>query len=163
MMNDIAAEAGVARQTLYNSFPNKDEVVKATVRQFGERAVARFSEDARTGLTLGEQLDLAYAILSKEPFDVIRSSPHADELILGINAAAEAELAETSKMMCAVLADVLAPHAANIESRGVSVPVLADYIEASLKNIKYTAEDAEHLARLYAALRAAVLALAAQD
>ena len=39
-MTDIAEEAGIARQTLYNAFSNKDEILRATIRLFTNRAIS---------------------------------------------------------------------------------------------------------------------------
>ena len=39
-MNDIAKTAGVARQTLYNEYPNKESVLRATLRFGAEKTMA---------------------------------------------------------------------------------------------------------------------------
>jgi len=48
-MADIAQSAGVARQTLYNAYPNKDEVLRAVVRASTQHYI-KHVEDAWTSL-----------------------------------------------------------------------------------------------------------------
>ena len=38
-MNDIAGEAGIVRQTLYNVFQNKEDVLRATIRYVTETSI----------------------------------------------------------------------------------------------------------------------------
>ena len=59
-MSDIASEAGVARQTLYNAFNNKDDVLRATIRLFGERSQARINSGLQEGQTLRAQLKVIF-------------------------------------------------------------------------------------------------------
>ena len=46
-MNDIAREAGIARQTLYNKYPGKSEVLRACVRQYGDTCLLYTSPSPR--------------------------------------------------------------------------------------------------------------------
>ena len=53
-MNDIAKTAGVARQTLYNEYPNKESVLRATLRFGAEKTMA--DVEARQ-FAIGDQVD----------------------------------------------------------------------------------------------------------
>jgi AcrR family transcriptional regulator len=43
-INEVTAEAGVARMTLYNNFPSKEALTEAVYREMAEKALARLDE-----------------------------------------------------------------------------------------------------------------------
>lgn len=43
-INEVTAEAGVARMTLYNNFPSKEALIEAVYREMAEKALARLDE-----------------------------------------------------------------------------------------------------------------------
>ena len=58
-MSDLCEEAGVSRQTFYNNFRNKDDILRALIRSYTERALAGIEAGRGSCQTLGAQLDLA--------------------------------------------------------------------------------------------------------
>jgi AcrR family transcriptional regulator len=56
-MNDIAVEAGVSRQTLYNAFPGKTELLRAAVRMEMARSLEEISVDWAGTTDLGARID----------------------------------------------------------------------------------------------------------
>ena len=47
-MGDIADAAGVSRQTLYNKFANKDEVLRGAIRYTSEAGLAEFKINSKS-------------------------------------------------------------------------------------------------------------------
>ncbi len=72
-MNDIAQEAGIARQTLYNAFSNKDVVLRATIRLFTERAMVEIEKGLKSCESLGDQLDIVFEQLAVNRLDGART------------------------------------------------------------------------------------------
>ena len=55
-MNDIAQAAGVTRQTLYNSFENKDAVLKHAVSFYCDRQLQQVRDECETATELEQKL-----------------------------------------------------------------------------------------------------------
>ena len=105
-MNDIAGEAGIARQTLYNAFSNKDEVLRATIRLFAERSTARIQAGLEKTGELGEQLDVIFRHIAVEPFELLRASPNAEDIVEGFNASSQEEIAAAAEGNRVIIARV---------------------------------------------------------
>lgn len=156
-MNDIAGEAGIARQTLYNAFSNKDEVLRATIRLFAERATAEIERGLEQTDVLGEQLDVIFRHIAVEPFDLLRASPNAEDIVEGFNASSQQELDLAAEGNRVIIARILEPFARTIESSDLTVDQFADFVQRSAVNAKHSASDRKHLLNMLAALKVAVL------
>ena len=159
-MNDIAAEAGIARQTLYNAFSNKDEVLQATIRLFTDRAVAAINAGLEKTDDLGERLDVIFRHVAIEPYDLLSASPNAEDIVAGFNAASQQELAAAAERNRAIIAQVMAPTTDAIEKSGLTLDQFADFVQRSATAAKYNATSRKHLLKLLAALKVAALKVA---
>lgn len=156
-MNDIAEEAGLARQTLYNAFANKDEVVRGTIRLHTDRALAAI-EAALPGCTsLGDKLDAIFTHMAVEPFEALQAYPHAEDVIDGFGQAGREEKALANERYLAVMRRVLEPLANEIEAGGQTVPELSRLVLVSAIACKHSVETKKELLVLLAALRDLVL------
>ena len=156
-MNDIANEAKIARQTLYNAFANKDDVLRATIRLFADRASAQIEAGLEQAETLGQELDVIFQHISVEPFDLLAASPNAEDIVAGFNAASQTELAAAADGNKAIIARVLRPYKNAIEENGLKLDQFADFVQRSAHGAKYSADDRKHLMRLLMALKVSVL------
>ncbi len=156
-MNDIAKEAGVARQTLYNTFSNKDDVLRATIRLFTDRGISNIEAGLETVKGLGPQLDLVFEQVAVRPFSMLHTSPNAEDLIQGMNAASREEIEENDARFRAVTADILQPFEAQIAQSGMSVAELADLIQTFASSAKTQAKNEAHLHALLNSLKQLVL------
>jgi AcrR family transcriptional regulator len=75
-MNDLAVEAKIARQTFYNSFYNKDDVLRAMISPATERTLAAIETELRGATDLGEKIYIALKNIVAKPCAVMRASPH---------------------------------------------------------------------------------------
>jgi AcrR family transcriptional regulator len=151
-MNDIAAEAGVARQTLYNAFSNKDAVLVATIRLFMDRALEETAQGvARTG-DLRERLGVVFEHLARRPFAMLRASPNTEDVIEGVGAESRQTIAEGYDRFRDVLASVLAPFEAKVRASGLTTGQLADAICRFASAAKHEARDEAHLDALLESL-----------
>jgi len=162
-MNDIASEAGIARQTLYTVYANKDEVLRAAIRLHTDQALAAIEADCAAAATLADKLDSAFEHMVIRPFDMLHALPHADDIITGFNAAARDELDSAGQRFRDALADVLAPYGKRLRAAGLSPRELADVVGTAAKGFKRDAPDRKTLVALLASLKALVLAVADGD
>ena len=158
-MNDVAAEAGVARQTLYNIYANKDELLYAMIRQFACKSLATIQSEAATARSLGEKLDIYFLHSAVKPYEFMTASPEAKDIVDGFNESARNALMATYGSFRVELETMLAPYAAQIEATGLTVQELADYIYLGAKGAKSGASDRDHLLRLLHTLKIMVVSL----
>lgn len=161
-MNDIAAEAGIARQTLYNAFSNKDAVLQATIRLLADRAMAGIEAGLEKTDDLGDQLDVVFKHIAIDPFELLDSSPNSEDIVAGFNASSQNELAAAAERNKAVIARIMDPFVDAIEGSGLTRDQFADFLERSASAAKYNAHNRKHLLSLLAALKIAALKVMAR-
>jgi AcrR family transcriptional regulator len=80
-MEDIATEAGLSRTALYLQFRNKEDIFRALAQGLHEEGL-RQAEAALAGDgSLAERLGAAVEAKTLKMIEVIRTSPHGNELI----------------------------------------------------------------------------------
>ncbi len=156
-MNDIAGEAGVARQTLYNLFADKDDLLRAAIRLFADNALAVIQAECAGVSDLGDRLDIVFHHLVVVPWERIHATPHGDEILTGIRAAARQEIALAEVRYGAMLKAMLAPYGGQMSEAGLSPDRVSGLLRASWYGIRHRARDREHLLELLATLKAVVL------
>ncbi len=159
-MSDIAAEARISRQTLYNAFSDKDDVLRATIRLFTKRAMAAIEIGLATAETLDEKLDVVFEQLAVRPFETLRASPNAEDIILGINTASRDEIAENDRAFQAVLERIFDERRMALARAGLTPRALAEVNQIAVAAAKTRATDRGHLDALLAAQKAVVLSVA---
>jgi len=150
-MADIAQAAGVARQTLYNTFPNKDEVLRAVIRSSVKSEIRSVKIAWATMPDLASKMDL---FLKQGPiawYDLMESNPDATELFDGINNVAKVEVTEGMNQWTAMFG-------ALFKEAGASDPeALADMFVHASKTAKYDVLDRAMLLRRLETLKHATL------
>ena len=158
-MNDIAKTAGVARQTLYNEYPNKDSVLRAALRFGAENTMEAVEARWRDQQDLGDKLDVFFELGPLYWYDAVQSSPEMADLIDGINSVAHEELLELSNEWKDKFVTLIAPHLAKSLSSNVDLIELADFVYSTSMNAKYYAQNREVLETRLKVLKQAVLSL----
>lgn len=159
-MHDIASEAGIARQTLYNLYANKDEVVRAAIRWHTNQSLAAIEAECATAATLADKLDRVFEHMVVAPFDLLHASPHADDIITGFNDAARAEILAAGERYRLAIERALAPCETRLRSAGLGAHELSDLIQVSGFAFKHEARNRQHLLDLLASLKGLVLSVA---
>ncbi|WP_331251875.1 helix-turn-helix domain-containing protein [Ruegeria lacuscaerulensis] len=156
-MNDIAEEAGLSRQTLYKAFANKDEVLQATIRSMADKVVVDIEAGLMKTTGLSAQLDVIFQHTVIEHYDVLQSSPNAEDIIAGVTASSQKELEAGAQRNTEIIARVLEPFSDDLRAADLSVDQYADFIQRTATAAKYTAKNRKHLVQLLDALRVSVL------
>ncbi len=160
-MADLAQEAGISRQTLYNAYKNKDEVLRALIRAFASAALADSTKALRNVHDLGGQLDIVLHNLTVTGFDLVAQMPNAQDLIDGFNASGKAEMDAAAETFRLLIADLLKPHHAALARNGLDADALADFVQHAAKAMGRTARDRAHLLQQLHSLRQLCLAATA--
>ena len=156
-MADIAKEAGVVRQTLYNVFANKDEVIRGTVFFYVEGQRLKTLEDWKGVKTLSEKIDILFQNHVITPWHELKKAPDAGEFELSAKTAANMAFEEAAKLLHGTLADLYAPYRHGLEAMGNTPEALAQFTEITMHAIKHAAEAAEVLERNLFSLKASLL------
>lgn len=156
-MNDIASEAGVARQTLYNSFDNREAILRALIQGHIEETCVLMAEHAKSGASLEESLELAFDHFARKPFQLLRNTPHGGEIMEAMETSASEEMAESKMRFANGMIALLEPHVKPGSPKELSTPALADFIVNTAHGHKAKASNEEHLEQLLATLKAVIL------
>jgi AcrR family transcriptional regulator len=158
-MNDIAREAGVARQTLYNAYPSKEAVLRATLRLGADKTLAAVEAKWLVQTTLSDKLDAFCELAPLYWYDVVQSSPEVADLIDGINAIAHDELIEIAKLWNARFEIVFKAHTPKGSAPNLNALEIADFFYSTSLNAKYNAANRTVLEARLKVLKLSVLAL----
>lgn len=157
-MGDIAKEAGIARQTLYGSFKNKDEILVASIAHFSEMSLVLLRDDWRDETTI-EGLLLAYHARAILPsFDIMTFSTDARDMINGYNALGQQATRTAQKHKMGALQTAFAAHPDLAQADDASLAKLSEYVVLTSLGCRDLAESKPQLLRLLATLREGVLA-----
>ncbi len=157
-MGDIAEEAGVARQTLYNFYSSKDDILRGSIRMFGEDARAEIEAGLAARHTVAEQIRTILAEMVVKPFIFLHSSPNAQDLIDGYNAAGRREIEANGDGFRRLLTQVFDPFAPTLADRNLTPDSLAEIVQRSATALKSQARDEAHVKRLMDGLQSMVTA-----
>ncbi len=158
-MSDIAKEAGVTRQTVYNVFPNTDAVLRGAIRLFISGLWQRIVEEWETCDTLSQKLDILLQHFAIEPWEFLHSSEEAAQLERGYNAAGRAEIEGARLGFRGDIADLFEPWRDDLIRRGTNPLAVSDFISAAIEGIKYNNNSRADMHMAVATLKASLLAL----
>lgn len=155
-MADIAAEAQIARQTVYNAFPNKEAVLRAVVRHTAQETLRAVQALWVKTPDLEKNLKDFHLLGPVAWFDAVRASPDWATLIEGMNNAACEEMEQMDRAWRAALI-------ALIEQRGAtfSIPIndVVDFFYSASLHAKRGVQTREALKKRLETIRAATLAM----
>ncbi len=158
-MSDIAREAGVTRQTVYNVFPNTDAVLRGAIIYYIDGLWKQISRKWNDCITLEEKLDVLLLHFAVEPWDFLNSSPEAAELEHGFNEVGRSAIAEARLAFRGEIAELFRPMEQELAAMHTSPIAVADFISAAIEGIKYNNHDREDLLLAVATLKACLMAL----
>ncbi len=158
-MHDVAAEAGVSRQTLYTVFSNKEALLRGAVRLIADRSLEAIARDCDPTMPLSAQLDVMFRELAVRPYQLVHSSPEANDIVEGLTQACAEEVRDAGLRARAVLAQLLASYAAPLKAADSSPEQFADFLHTTLSGLKKTARDEAHLHASLETLKRMVLLL----
>ena len=152
-MGDIAESAGVSRQTLYASYANKEEVLRAAVTQVSNSTIAEIKSAWADLESISSKIDAYLDLAVFHFFDMLRKLPDAADLISGFREIGAEELAAAELEKQNLLAIHFQPFANKLEAHGMTPESMAELFQTASTNFKYIAEDRDHLTRLLGSLK----------
>jgi len=156
-MGDLAEAAQMSRPALYAVFSSKEQIFVELLA----RANAEWLAEIRAGVprleTAEEQLAFAFEVWCVRPFELIRGSPDAADLLESSQEFAAEVTARAAADFEGLLAEILGPQFGVRPESKLSPRQLARILRTSAHGLKAAAEDAEDLRQLIGSLCAIVL------
>lgn len=162
-MADLCQEAGVSRQTLYNRYRNKDDILRGLIARYTETAIEELALTLQEAPDLAGKLDLIFDRMVVDGYDMVQAMPNAQDFIDGVNAVSQEALEESAARFRAVFAEVLAPYEAAFARAGTSSADLSDFMQRTAKAASMYARDRAHLITQLRTLRQLCLSAASED
>ncbi|MEM6386424.1 MAG: helix-turn-helix domain-containing protein [Pseudomonadota bacterium] len=157
-MSDIAGEAGVARQTVYNAFSSKEDILRAVVRLAGEEALSEVQAAWADAGSLSEKISIFQSLGPECWYKAMVAAPDWGALMDGMNRAAASELADLETRWVRVIETMFAE---TLRTERETYGEVAHFLYTASKNTKYGAEGLEDVQRRLATIHKATLALLA--
>ncbi len=142
-MNDIAAEAGLSRQTLYDLFGGKDELMRAAIRLVKEESWRAIGERLGACSTLREKLNVYFEETVLKSFEMLQSAGDPEDLIGSHNKAGMAELEVVRKQERLLVADILSDHGFPGSEDRNACERLANFIVVASMHFKHVNDKSE--------------------
>lgn len=158
-MGDIATQAGVSRQTVYNAFPGKEEILRASVRKYGETVVQDVTTHWDAATSFEDKIDLFHTHVPIKWFENMQASPEWTDLMEGMHKAAADEIKAIDTTWRATLTDVFEAELSGTTKDGRSATEIVDFFYNASVNAKHGATDIDHLRKRLDTVKAATLGL----
>ena len=158
-MGDIAEQAGVSRQTLYAFYPGKDEILSAAIVSMANQMLVAVKSDWEGTQDLGERLQIYFNHCILKPYDVLQNMPDLKDVLNGIGDKSACATQNAYELKASLLVDGLSgAHLARNVSEAELVSI-ANFIENSSRNFKYTVASKKELIELLDTLKRSVIAM----
>ena len=159
-MGDIASEAGVSRQTLYDVFGNKADLNKAAIRFVTQRNLTRIKRHLDEAQTLAQSLDTYLKESVVKSFELLQSASRAMDSVGGHGRRKPESMEESHSLHEELVAEILRPSKSQIEAKGIKLEELAHFVVQSAMGFKSAASSRQDLDGLLATLKTSVLTIA---
>lgn len=158
-MGDVAQEAGVSRQTLYNAYPGKDEVLRAAVRSNIEVTIDQVAAAWGSTDDLGQAMEVFFEHGPLAWYDILENSPDAADLFEGLHSVAKEEVSLASARWVEMFEGLLLKHAPDLRNASQ----VAEFMYSTSINSKYGAETRQILVDRLSVLKSAILLMVKTD
>lgn len=158
-IGDIATEAGVARQTVYNAFSSKVEILRAVVRMVGDETLVEVKKFWEPLASIDQKLTAFHDLAVLKWFEALRSAPDWADLLEGLHVASSEELSAVQRSWLAAIQEMLFQYPEVQKLPEGALDEIVEFFHSASMNAKYGADDIAHLRRRLATIKTATLLL----
>lgn len=160
-MGDIADHVGISRQTLYASYPNKEEVLAAAMLFLTERTMVEIRELWHNQDTVSEKIDSFFELTILKYFRAVQNMPDSEDLLSGPDGFGKDALKDADQRKSELLTELFEPYRAQLANFDTAPGDFADFVLKSAVGFKYSAEDEDQLIKLLKSLKQSILLMLA--
>lgn len=154
-MEEIAAEAGVSKPTLYATFRNKDAALGGAIRYAKGEALKDVTA-AWAGKSLPDKLDMFMDHLVLAGFDMLHAAPDPAAFENAVGEYSQAAIDATRASEVSAVASLFSSPK-NLQSLGADADSLAEFVVSSAMNAKLQAQSRSELENYLKVLRSLAL------
>ncbi len=144
-IGEIAEDAGFSRQTVYNAFADKDELLRATVSYLGEQLLVSTRAALAEADTLPERINAILDHQVVQLWDLVHNNPDAADLTEGVSEVAREEIGRNLEAVVQLIAEALTSEQAEIEAMGMTPLAFAETFLGAAYGVKNNATDRNDL------------------
>ncbi|TCL08585.1 TetR family transcriptional regulator [Shimia isoporae] len=156
-MNDIAREAGLSRQTIYDLLGGKDDLICACIRTITDQNLSDVRARLEKSTSLAESLEIYFAETIVKSFELLQTSGDAEDLISGHNDAGKEEIARSHLKHESLVTELLSPYTESLRSLNLTPAEQAHFLVTVVMGLKYGAKSRNDLDALLDALKRNIL------
>ncbi len=158
-IGDIVSEAGVARQTLYNTFESKEEILRSVVQRSGDEMTAAYTAAWESLDTVEAKLESYHDLVICNLFLTIQATPDWESLVAGLYQSAANEMIQQDIGWRKSLLDLFTQTLRSTNSTSLPAEDVVEFFQSSSMNAKYGVVDFDHLKFRLNLIRTATVAL----
>jgi AcrR family transcriptional regulator len=158
-MNDVATAAGVSRQTVYNIFPNREELLGGVVRYHFDSKWQTIQETVANVEDRRERFAILLDVLVISSWQSMQAMPHADELELELDTTMRERLMDIHVEAMRNLCEFFLPYEDQLQSRGMTARGLAEMLHLAIVGLKLSSTSSEQIDTVVGTLKACLVAV----
>lgn len=155
-MSEIATAAGVARQTLYNAYDCKEQLIYDAVEHHVSKSATAISEECRDLEGLGERLEVAFHHLCATPCEMMLQMPHREEIMQVVGAMGQDKKQTIIRICNEAIGEALDPYRNRLALGPISFEDLCDFLRMCFQQIRQRSETSEDIYSSFAPLKVLV-------
>tara|TARA_B100001179_G_scaffold183483_2_gene139013 strand:- start:1286 stop:1843 length:558 start_codon:yes stop_codon:yes gene_type:complete len=158
-MNDIAQAAGVSRQTVYNIFPNREELLHGVIRYHFWHKWNEIEEAIDQIEDREKRIAILLDHLVVRSWESMQAMPHADELEIEIDTTMRERMSDIHQEAVRKLCEFFNAYEEQLNSRGMTAQGIGEMLHLAFVGMKLSSTSQAQLETVVGTMKACLLSV----